>query len=244
MPKSIRYISHHNLEGFGQDGQKKLSNSSILIIGVGGLGSAASLYLTVSGIRELTLVDFDSVDESNLSRQILFQKEDIGMNKAIVAKRKLEAFNQDILINAIEKRLNEDELREFINDSNLVIDATDNLESRLMINQITYEQRKPLCIGAAIRYEGHLITILNKDKNESCLNCLYTLGDESLLDCDGIGVLSPVVGIMGSMMAMEAIKTLSGLNKAQKSTMLVFDLKNNIYNKINLEKRVNCDVCS
>ena len=244
MSESIRYLSHHNLEGFGKDGQKKLSNSSILLIGVGGLGSAASLYLTVSGIRELTLVDFDSVDESNLSRQILFQKEDIGMNKAIVAKRKLEAFNQDILINAIEKRLNEDELREFINDSNLVIDATDNLESRLMINQITYEQRKPLCIGAAIRYEGHLITILNKDKNESCLNCLYTLGDESLLDCDGIGVLSPVVGIMGSMMAMEAIKTISGLNKAQKSTMSVFDFKNNIYNKINLEKRVNCDVCS
>ena len=244
MSESIRYISHHNLEGFGQDGQKKLSNSSILLIGVGGLGSAASLYLTVSGIRKLTLVDFDSVDESNLSRQILFQKEDIGMNKAIVAKRKLEAFNQDILINAIEKRLNEDELREFINDSNLVIDATDNLESRLMINQITYEQRKPLCIGAAIRYEGHLITILNKDKNESCLNCLYTLGDESLLDCDGIGVLSPVVGIMGSMMAMEAIKTISGLNKAQKSTMSVFDFKNNIYNKINLEKRLNCDVCS
>ena len=244
MSESIRYISHHNLEGFGKDGQKKLSNSSILLIGVGGLGSAASLYLTVSGIRELTLVDFDSVDESNLSRQILFQKEDIGMNKAIVAKRKLEAFNQDILINAIEKRLNEDELREFINDSNLVIDATDNLESRLMINQITYEQRKPLCIGAAIRYEGHLITILNKDKNESCLNCLYTLGDESLLDCDGIGVLSPVVGIMGSMMAMEAIKTISGLNKAQKSTMSVFDLKNNIYNKINLEKRVNCEICS
>ena len=244
MSESIRYISHHNLEGFGKDGQKKLSNSSILIIGVGGLGSAASLYLTVSGIRKLTLVDFDSVDESNLSRQILFQKEDIGMNKAIVAKRKLQAFNQDILINAIEKRLNEDELREFINDSNLVIDATDNLESRLMINQITYEQRKPLCIGAAIRYEGHLITILNKDKNESCLNCLYTLGDESLLDCDGIGVLSPVVGIMGSMMAMEAIKTIASLNKGQKSTMSVFDLKNNIYNKINLEKRVNCDVCS
>ena len=244
MPKSMRYISHHNLEDFGQDGQKKLSNSSILLIGVGGLGSAASLYLTVSGIRKLTLVDFDSVDESNLSRQILFQKEDIGMNKAIVAKRKLEAFNQDILINAIEKRLDEDELREFINDSNLVIDATDNLESRLMINQITYEQRKPLCIGAAIRYEGHLITILNKDKNESCLNCLYTLGDESLLDCDGIGVLSPVVGIMGSMMAMEAIKTISGLNKAQKSTMAGFDFKNNIYNKINLEKRVNCDICS
>ena len=98
MPESIRYISHHNLEGFGKDGQKKLSNSSILIIGVGGLGSATSLYLAVSGIRKLTLVDFDSVDESNLSRQILFQKQDIGMNKAIVAKEKLKAFNENILI--------------------------------------------------------------------------------------------------------------------------------------------------
>ena len=244
MPESIRYISHHNLEGFGKDGQKKLSNSSILIIGVGGLGSATSLYLAVSGIRKLTLVDFDSVDESNLSRQILFQEKDIGMNKAIVAKEKLKAFNENILIDAIKKRLDEDELRELIKDSDLIIDATDNLESRLMINQITYEQRKPLCIGAAIRYEGQLITILNKDKDESCLNCLYTLGDESLLDCDGIGVLSPVVGIMGSMMAVECIKTISGLNNGQKNIVSVFDFKNNIYNKINLEKRVNCDVCS
>ena len=240
----MRYISHHNLEGFGHDGQKKLSNSSILIIGVGGLGSATSLYLAVSGIRKLTLVDFDSVDESNLSRQILFQKQDIGINKAIVAKEKLKAFNEDTLIDAIQKRLDEDELRELIKDSDLIIDATDNLESRLMINQITYEQRKPLCIGAAIRYEGQLITILNKDKDESCLNCLYTLGDESLLDCDGIGVLSPVVGIMGSMIAVECIKAISGLNKGQKNIVSVFDFKNNIYNKINLEKRVNCDVCS
>ena len=244
MTESLRYISHHNLEDFGKDGQKKLSNSSILIIGVGGLGSATSLYLTVSGIRKLTLVDFDSVDESNLSRQILFQQTDIGMNKAIVAKEKLKTFNEGTLIEAIEKRLDEDELREFIKDSDLVIDATDNLESRLMINQITYEERKPLCIGAAIRYEGHLITILNKDKDESCLNCLYTERDETLLNCDGIGVLSPVVGIMGSMMAMEYIKTISGLNKGQKNIVSVFDFKNNIYNKINLEKRVNCDVCS
>ncbi len=244
MTESLRYISHHNLEDFGKDGQKKLSNSSILIIGVGGLGSATSLYLTVSGIRKLTLVDFDSVDESNLSRQILFQQTDIGMNKAIVAKEKLKTFNENTLIEAIEKRLDEDELREFIKDSDLVIDATDNLESRLMINQITYEQRKPLCIGAAIRYEGHLITILNKDKDESCLNCLYTERDETLLNCDGIGVLSPVVGIMGSMMAMECIKTISGLNKGQKNIVSVFDFKNNIYDRINLEKRVNCDVCS
>ncbi len=244
MSEITRYISHYNLEDFGKDGQERLSNSSILIIGVGGLGSAASLYLTVSGVKKLTLVDFDSVDESNLSRQVLFQKEDIGMNKAIVAKRKLKTFNEDILIDAIEKRLSEDEIREFIKDCDLVIDATDNLESRLMINQITYEQRKPLCIGAAIRYEGHLITILNKDKDESCLNCLYTLGDENLLDCEGIGVLSPVVGIMGSMMAMECLKTISGLNKGHKNVVSIFDFKNNIYNKINLEKRVNCDVCS
>jgi len=240
----MRYISHHNLEGFGKNGQQKISNSSILIIGVGGLGSAASLYLTVSGIMKLTLVDFDSVDKSNLSRQILFQKNDIGMNKCLVAKEKLKAFNDDILINAIDKRLNEGELRKFIKECDLVIDATDNLESRLMINQIAYEQRKPLCIGAAIRFEGHLITILNKDKDESCLNCLYTIGDESLLDCDGIGVISPVVGIMGSMMAMECIKTISGLNKGQKNIVSAFDFKNNIYNKINLEKHVNCHVCS
>ena len=244
MSESLRYISHLNLDDFGKEGQEKLSNSSILIIGVGGLGSAASLYLTISGIKKLTLVDFDSVDESNLSRQILFQQTDIGMNKAIAAKEKLKSFNENILIDAIETKLDEDKLRESIKSSDVIIDATDNLESRLMINQITYQQRKPLCIGAAIRYEGHLITILNKDKNESCLNCLYTKNDESLLDCEGIGVISPVVGIIGSMMAMECIKTISGLNNGQKNIVSIFDFKNNIYNKVNLEKRANCDVCS
>jgi len=244
MAKSLRYISHHNLEGFGEKAQQKLSKSSAVIIGIGGLGSAASLYLTVSGLGRLTLIDYDTVDESNLSRQILFQKTDIGMNKAHVAKEKLKKFNETASIHSVNNKPSISELKNYVNECDVIIDATDNLESRLMINQVAYELKKPLCIGAAIRYEGHLITILNKRTDQSCLNCLYDLGDDSLLDCQGIGVISPVVGIMGSMMAMECIKTISGLNNNQTNKVSIFDFKNNIYNSIGLNKSDDCPVCS
>ena len=244
MDKQLRYSSHIRLEDFGEHSQQTLLRSSILIIGAGGLGSIASLYLTTSGIGQITIVDFDTIDESNLPRQILFKTDDLGQNKALITKQRLMAYNSDAVINSIDKKLSEDEMNKLISQVAIVIDATDNLESRLMINKICYNLRKPLIVGAAIRYEGHVLTLNNAKDQHSCLNCLYSSGDENLEDCEGNGIMSPVAGIIGSMMANECIKTLTGISNNKENTMSIFDLKNNIYQKINISKNKECSVCS
>ena len=244
MDNQLRYSSHIRLEDFGEHSQQTLLRSSILIIGAGGLGSIASLYLTTSGIGQITIVDFDTIDESNLPRQILFKTDDLGQNKALITKQRLMAYNSDAVINSIDKKLSEDEMNKLISQVAMVIDATDNLESRLMINKICYNLRKPLIVGAAIRYEGHVLTLNNAKDQNSCLNCLYSSGDENLEDCEGNGIMSPVAGIIGSMMANECIKTLTGISNNKENTMSIFDLKNNIYQKINISKNKECSVCS
>jgi len=244
MDQQLRYSSHIRLEDFGEESQKILLGSSVLIIGAGGLGSIASLYLTTSGIGQITIVDFDTIDESNLPRQILFKADDLGQNKALITKQRLMEYNSDAIINSIDQKLSEDEMNKLISQVDIVIDATDNLESRLMINKICYHVKKPLIVGAAIRYEGHVLKLVNTTDNNSCLNCVYSSSDENLEDCEGNGIMSPVAGIIGSMMANECIKTLIGMNNNKENTISVFDLKNNIYQKINVPKNKKCSLCS
>jgi len=244
MDQQLRYSSHIRLEDFGEQSQKILLGSSVLIIGAGGLGSIASLYLTTSGIGQITIVDFDTIDESNLPRQILFKADDLGQNKALITKQRLMEYNSDAIINSIDQKLSEDEMNKLISQVDIVIDATDNLESRLMINKICYHVKKPLIVGAAIRYEGYVLKLVNTTDNNSCLNCVYSSSDENLEDCEGNGIMSPVAGIIGSMMANECIKTLIGMSNNKENTISVFDLKNNIYQKINVPKNKKCSVCS
>jgi len=244
MDKQLRYSSHIRLEDFGEHSQKTLLGSSVLVIGAGGLGSISSLYLTTSGIGQITIVDFDTIDESNLPRQILFKADDLGQNKALITKQRLMEYNSDAIINSVDKKLSENEMNKLINQVDIVVDATDNLESRLMINKICYKIKKPLIVGAAIRYEGHVLKLVNTTDNNSCLNCVYSSSDENLEDCEGNGIMSPVAGIIGSMMANECIKTLIGMSNNKENTISVFDLKNNIYQKINVLKNKKCPVCS
>ena len=244
MDQQLRYSSHIRLEDFGEESQKILLGSAVLIIGAGGLGSIASLYLTTSGIGQITIVDFDTIDESNLPRQILFKADDLGQNKALITKQRLMAYNSDAVINSIDKKLSEDEMNKLISQVAMVIDATDNLESRLMINKICFNLKRPLIVGAAIRYEGHILTLNNGKDQNSCLNCLYSSSDENLEDCQGNGIMSPVAGIIGSMMANECIKTLIGVGNNKENIISIFDLKNNIYKKINVPKNSKCSVCS
>ena len=244
MNNQLRYSSHTRLEDFGEQSQNTLLKSSVLIIGAGGLGSIASIYLTTSGIGQITVVDFDTIDESNLPRQILFKADDLGKNKALITKKRLIEYNSEAIINSIDKKLSEDEMNKVISHVDIVIDATDDLESRLMINKICYNIKKPLIVGAAIRYEGHVLKLNNTKDNNSCLNCLYSSSDENLENCEGNGIMSPVAGMIGSMMANECIKTLIGINNNEENTISIFDLKNNIYQKINIPKNMKCSVCS
>jgi len=153
-------------------------------------------------------------------------------------------YNSEAIINSIDKKLSEDEMKKVISHVDIVIDATDNLESRLMINKICYNIKKPLIVGAAIRYEGHVLKLNNTKDHNSCLNCLYSSSDENLENCEGNGIMSPVAGMIGSMMANECIKTLIGINNNKENTISIFDLKNNIYQRINIPKNKKCSVCS
>ncbi len=242
--KNLRYSRHLRLDGFTQQSQKKLNAASVLIIGIGGLGTTASLYLANSGIGNITINDYDSVDLTNLPRQILFNSDDLGNNKAETAKKKLQAFNPNITIRALTKKLKEIQLREIGLNVDVILDCTDNLQSRLLVNKVCIKNKKSLISGAAIRYEGHIAVFRNDIAIKSCYNCLYQQEDENLEDCEGSGILAPVAGLVGSIMATEAIKILVGQESVLDNRLWVLDAKNNTNQIIKIQKSKSCIECS
>ncbi|MDC0185225.1 HesA/MoeB/ThiF family protein [Gammaproteobacteria bacterium] len=240
--ESQRYNAHLRLNDFDESSQKLIEDSSILIIGMGGIGTIASLYLVNSGVGEIILCDYDSVDISNLPRQVLFQEDNINQNKAIVAKEKLHHFNPNVLIESIDKKLNDSELDKIISKVSLVIDCTDNIQTRLQLNKICIRNRKPMIMAAAIRYECHIAVFRNDSLIDGCLNCLYQSDEENLETCEGNGVLSTIAGSAGIMAATEALKILMGQNTELNSMISIFDLKNNINQILKINKSNNCNI--
>ena len=242
--QSLRYSRHMRLDGFTQKSQTKLNTASVLIIGVGGLGTTASLYLANSGIGKIIVNDYDSVDLTNLPRQILFNSDDVGNNKAEIAKKKLLTFNPNITVEVLTEKLKETQLEEITLNVEVVLDCTDNLQSRLLINKICLKNKKSLISGAAIRYEGHIAVFRNDIAIKSCYNCLYQDEDENLEDCEGNGILAPVAGLVGSAMAIEAIKILVGQESILNNKLWVLDAKNNTNQIIKIQKSKTCLECS
>jgi len=232
------------LDDFTEQSQTKLNVASVLIIGVGGLGTTASLYLANSGIGKIIVNDYDSVDLTNLPRQILFNSDDVGNNKAETAKKKLLTFNPNITVEVLTKRLKENQLEEITLNVDVVLDCTDNLQSRLLINKICLKNKKSLISGAAIRYEGHIAVFRNDIAIKSCYNCLYQHEDENLEDCEGNGILAPVAGLVGSAMAVEAIKIIVGQESNLNNKLWVLDAKNNTNQIIKIQKSKTCLECS
>ena len=206
----LRYQNHLSLENFNQETQEKISQSCITIFGIGGLGSVCSLYLSNAGVGKINLVDFDTVDETNLPRQIIYRPDQIGTNKALAAQETLNSLNPETKISAISERIMGDRLEKIVNDSDLVIDATDNLSSRLQINDACRSTKTKHVIGTAIRFEGQVIAFDHAKDESPCLNSVYSLMDESLEDCDGAGVLSTVTGTIGMLIANSALKVIMG----------------------------------
>ena len=241
--KRLRYSRHLRLDGFTQQSQKKLNTASVLIIGIGGLGTTASLYLANSGIGKIIVNDYDSIDLTNLPRQILFNSNDLGSNKAETAKKKLLRFNPNIAVETLTEKLKENQLGEIALDVDVVLDCTDNLQSRLLINKICIKNKKSLISGAAIRYEGHIAVFRNDIATKSCYNCLYQQEDENLEDCEGSGILAPVAGLVGAAMATEAIKILVGQESMLDNKLWVLDAKNNTNQIIKIQKSKTCMEC-
>jgi len=224
-------------------GQLTLSQSHAIIFGLGGLGSPASLYLAAAGVGKLTLVDFDEVDDSNLQRQIVHREVNIGQAKVESAKQNLMGLNHHIEIETIAEKLNEQDVINLVKTANVVLDCTDNFASRFALNRACFQAKIPLISGAAIRWEGQLSTYDFRKENSPCYQCLYPQDSGQELTCSQSGVLSPVVGMIGSMQAIEAIKALLDLPTLTGKLMII-DAYTMMIRTLNLKKDENCNHCS
>jgi adenylyltransferase/sulfurtransferase len=241
----LRYSRQIMLQGFDYEGQESLVNAKVLIVGLGGLGCPVALYLAAAGVGELWLADFDDVDLSNLQRQIAHGVKDIDRPKVISAAEKIHALNPEVTVETIVEKLDGPLLLDAIGRVDLVVDASDNFSTRFEINRACVELKKPLVSGAAIRTEGQVIVFDPRDASGSCYRCLYDdNSDEANLSCSESGVLSPVVGIIGSVQALEAIKVLSDFGQSLTGQLLIFDAKTMEWRKLKVPKDKSCPVCS
>lgn len=239
----LRYSRQIMLPQIDISGQEKLLTSRVLILGMGGLGSPIAMYLAAAGIGHLVLVDDDAVELSNLQRQIIHTTADIGLSKVESAKQTVQSLNPETNVSIYQKRLDEKELEREVAAADIVIDATDNFGSRFTLNSACVTNNTTLISGAAIRMEGQ-VSVFNKTANSPCYRCLYK--DEGELDssCSNNGVLSPVVGIIGSIQANEAIKVLLDIGETLDGKLLMFDALHMEWRTLKLKKDPLCPSCS
>ena len=239
-----RYSRHLVLPQIDVAGQQTLLDSRVLIIGAGGLGSAAALYLAAAGVGHLTIADPDAVELSNLQRQILHSHTDIGRAKVASAKDRLSGLNPEIEVAVLEQALAGDALSAAVRDADLVIDASDNFPTRFAVNASCVALRKPLVSGAAIRFEGQLSVFTPGRNNSPCYRCLYAEAGEAQDSCENAGVIGPLVGIIGSMQALEALKLLLGIGQPMIGRLLLLDALTLQTKELKLTRDANCPVCS
>lgn len=242
----LHYSRQIMLPHFGIEGQQRLRDAHVVIMGIGGLGSPAAMYLAASGIGTLTLVDFDVVDNSNLQRQIVHNIRSIGDSKVDSAKDTLNSINPETNINCINNKLAEDDLKSLFSDVSCVIDATDNFTARFLINRACVSQHTPLVSAAAIQYEGQVSVFDSRDQQSACYACLYKEdagGQDEEANCSDNGILAPVVGILGSLQALEAIKLICGIGEPLQNRLLMFDALTLQWRTMKLNRDPNCPVC-
>ncbi len=240
----VRYSRHVALPQVGAEGQRRLEQSSVLVVGLGGLGSVASLYLANAGTGHLVINDFDRVDTTNLPRQILFRESDVGEYKTHATAERLRAANAAPRVNVLNRRLDADELRDAASACDLVLDCTDNFQTRLQLNAACVAARKPLVTGAAIRFEGQVAVFLNDDAASPCYRCLYSDEDENFANCAGQGVLAPVAGTIGALVATEALKLLLGLESGLRNRLWIYDGLSGATRTVAIRKAPDCPVCA
>lgn len=238
----LRYNRQIILRGFDFDGQEKLKAGKVLVIGLGGLGCAATQYLVAAGVGHLTLVDFDTVSLSNLQRQILHRDATIGEAKVDSAKSQLCAINPHIHIDVVNAQLDDAQLSELITRHDVILDCTDNVAIREQLNRLCLAQKKPLVSGAAIRMEGQL-SVFTYEDGTPCYHCLSRLFGENSLTCVEAGVMSPLVGTIGTLEAMETIKLLANYGKVNSGKVLLFDAMAMDFRQFKLSKDPHCEVC-
>ncbi|PPC82748.1 MAG: molybdopterin biosynthesis protein MoeB [Methylotenera sp.] len=241
----LRYSRHILLPQIEYEGQDKLVQGHALIVGAGGLGSPAALYLAAAGVGTITICDFDAVDLSNLQRQVLHTTGAIGMNKALSAQKTLLALNPDITVNAIGERASESELHALVARADVVLDCSDNFATRYLLNKLCVQLKKPLVSGAGLGFEGQVTVYDMRSAQSPCYHCLFPdNGEGTDLRCATNGVFAPLVGMIGTTQAAEALKILMGIGDSLQGRLLLLDALSMEWRTIKLGKDPACAVCA
>lgn len=234
----MRYHRNIILSHIGKEGQEKLNKSKVLIVGAGGLGSAVAYYLASSGIGYIGIVDPDIVELSNLQRQILHNEKHIGMPKAISAMITLKKLNSEINILPYLEEINRENSAELIKLYDVVVACPDNFKTRFILNEACFKLEKPLIVGAATEFEGHVLNVI--PPQGPCYNCLFEdAKDEGSIQ----GILAPVAGVIGSIQAVETIKILLSIGKPLHGKMLIYNALNGVFREVKFLRRASCQVC-
>ncbi len=241
----LRYSRHILLDELGIDSQERLLASHALVVGAGGLGSPVALYLGSAGVGHLTIADHDHVDATNLQRQIAHNLQRLGQPKAESARQAIAEINPDVRVTALNERLSAERLLALVAQADVVLDCSDNFETRQAVNAACVAQRKPLVSGAAIRFDGQVSVYDTRQPDAPCYACVFPPGQApEEVRCATMGVLAPLVGIIGSVQAAEAIKLLSGMGSRLSGRLLMLDGRDMAWTDIRLPRDPHCPVCA
>ncbi|MCK9534444.1 MAG: molybdopterin-synthase adenylyltransferase MoeB [Pseudomonas sp.] len=239
----LRYSRQILLKQIDVAGQLRLKKSKVLIVGLGGLGSPVALYLAAAGVGELYLADFDHLDLSNLQRQIVHDSAAVGRLKVQSAQARLQALNPHIAVHALSAKLDSDNLPALLQSVDLVVDCTDNFTIRAQLNAACFANNTVLVSGAAIRGEGQISVYDPSNAASPCYHCVFGDGEEEGLTCSEAGVLGPLVGLIGSLQALEAMKILAGFGETLVGRLLLVDAFNSRFRELKIRRDPQCSVC-
>lgn len=239
----LRYSRQIMLPEMDVAGQQKLVDARVLIVGVGGLGCPAAMYLAAAGVGHLTLADDDKVELTNLQRQIAHSQNKLGESKVNSAADTLQGLNPDVQLSLLDKRLEGEDLAAAVSGADIILDACDNFSTRFAVNRACIQEGKPLVSGAAIRMEGQVAVFDSRLPESPCYQCLYQEGDDQNTSCSTNGVMAPLVGIIGSIQAMEVIKLITGIGSNLTGRLLLLDAKTMQWRDMKLPRDPACGAC-
>jgi molybdopterin-synthase adenylyltransferase len=241
----LRYSRHLLLNEFGEDAQERLLAAHALVVGAGGLGSAALLYLASSGIGRITVCDGDTVELTNLQRQVIHRLETLGRPKAASAAATIAAINPDVRVQALEERAGPERLAALVRNADVVLDCSDNFATRHALNRACVAHRKPLVSGAGIRFDGQIAVFDLRRAESACYHCLFGEDPDAAEErCATMGVFAPLVGIIGTFQAAEAIKLVAGIGETLAGRLMLFDALASRWHEVRLARDPQCRVCA
>jgi molybdopterin/thiamine biosynthesis adenylyltransferase len=241
----LRYSRHILLDDIGIEGQEKILAAHAIVIGAGGLGSSAAPYLAAAGVGKITLIDHDTVDLTNLQRQIMHNQHSVGQAKVQSGKKMLEELNPEIKVVALQEKATAELLDQLLPTATVVLDCSDNFTTRHMVNAACVKHRVPLVSGAAIKFDGQVTVIDPRQANTPCYACLFPADQEfNEVQCSTMGVFSPLVGIIGSIQAAQALQVIMQIGDPLVGKLLLWDARSSQVDQITLHQRDDCPVCS